>query len=295
MSFLQLDDKTILLFGVANRRSVAYHVSRVLEEAGARVLYVVRSEERKESVAKLLKDRKVFVCDVEQEEQIARLRAEVTQETDALHGILHSIAFADYSDGIQPFHETGKAQFLQAVDISCYSLTAMSNAMQELLHQDASVVAISISTTRMASESYGYMAPIKAALDSSLAFLTKSFSNFSRVRFNAVGAGLLKTSASAGNPRVCRCLPVCRAGDPPQGSPGHGRSRQRGGISVEPALQRNHSADVDRGCGDVDQLFRPGHRPQGDRVSRQLALATDCGWVLAALVGSLPRTSDLRH
>jgi enoyl-[acyl-carrier protein] reductase I len=65
---------------------------------------------------------------------------------------------------------------------------------------DASVVTISISTTTMASESYGFMAPIKAALDSSLAFLAKSFSRFSKVRFNAVGPGLLKTSASAGIP-----------------------------------------------------------------------------------------------
>jgi len=61
-------------------------------------------------------------------------------------------------------------------------------------------VTISISTTRMASENYGYMAPIKAALDSSLAFLAKSFSGFSRVRFNAVAPGLLKTAASAGIP-----------------------------------------------------------------------------------------------
>ncbi len=77
-------------------------------------------------------------------------------------------------------------QFLQAVDISCYSLTALANAFKDLLDPDASVVTISISTTKMASESYGYMAPIKAALDSSLAFLAKSFSQFSRVRFNAV-------------------------------------------------------------------------------------------------------------
>jgi len=62
------------------------------------------------------------------------------------------------------------------------------------------VVTISISTTRMASENYGYMAPIKAALDSSLAFLAKSFSRTSQVRFNAVAPGLLKTSASAGIP-----------------------------------------------------------------------------------------------
>jgi enoyl-[acyl-carrier protein] reductase I len=63
-----------------------------------------------------------------------------------------------------------------------------------------SVVTISISTTRMAAENYGYMAPVKAALDSSICFLAKSFSEFSRVRFNAVCPGLLKTSASAGIP-----------------------------------------------------------------------------------------------
>jgi enoyl-[acyl-carrier protein] reductase I len=76
----------------------------------------------------------------------------------------------------------------------------VSNALKNLLAADASVVAISISTTRMASENYGYMAPVKAALDWSLAFLAKSFSQFSRVRFNAVAPGLLKTSASAGIP-----------------------------------------------------------------------------------------------
>jgi enoyl-[acyl-carrier protein] reductase I len=200
MNFLELDGKTVLLFGVANKRSVAYHIGRALEEAGARVLYVVRSEARKESVAKLLADRTIFVCDVEREEDIVRLKEAVSGETEKLHGLVHSIAFADFSEGIKPFHETKKSHFLQAVDISCFSLIALANAFKDLLDQDASVVAISISTTRMASESYGYMAPIKAALDSSLAFLAKSFSQISRVRFNAVGAGLLKTSASAGIP-----------------------------------------------------------------------------------------------
>jgi enoyl-[acyl-carrier protein] reductase I len=76
----------------------------------------------------------------------------------------------------------------------------VANALKDVLDQRASVVTISISTTRMASESYGFMAPVKAALDSSLAMLAKSFSCFSQVRFNAVAAGLLKTSASAGIP-----------------------------------------------------------------------------------------------
>jgi len=198
--FLELQDKWIVVLGVANRKSVAYHVGRTLEEAGAHVVYVVRSRERRESTEKLLAGRDVLVCDVEFPEQIERLRGELAAMGQPCHGLVHSIAFADYEGGMKPFHETGKAQFLRAVDISCYSLIAVSNALRDLFAADASVVTISISTTRMASENYGFMAPIKAALDSSLAFLAKSFSPFSRVRFNAVGPGLLKTSASAGIP-----------------------------------------------------------------------------------------------
>lgn len=200
MDFLGLSQKTLLVFGVANRKSVAYHVGRLLAEAGANVVYVVRSPERRESVAKLLEGAEIYVCDVEHEDQIARLRQEVGSRHPKLAGLLHSIAFADYDESPRPFHETSKKAFLRSVDVSCYSLLALSRAFQDLLADDASVVTISISTTRMASESYGFMAPVKAALDSSLAFLAKSFSRFSRVRFNAVAPGLLKTSASAGIP-----------------------------------------------------------------------------------------------
>jgi len=200
MPFLQLADKTIVIFGVANRKSVAWHVGRVLREAGAVVVYVVRTEARRESVSKIVDGADVFVCDVEHEDQITRVRDEIAQRHPTVHGLVHSIAFADYSSGPKPFHETDKAAFLRSLDVSCFSLMAISRAFRSLLDTDASVVTISISTTRMASENYGYMAPIKAALDSSLAFLAKAFSRFSRVRFNAVAPGLLKTSASAGIP-----------------------------------------------------------------------------------------------
>jgi len=198
--FLGLRGKTLLVFGVANKKSVAYHVGKTLEDVGANVVYVVRSEERRQSVAKLLGTAEINVCDVEFDDQIARLHDDLTARGHRFAGLLHSIAFADYSDGVKPFHETPKQPFLRAMDISCYSLISLSNALKDLLEPNASVVTVSISTTRMASENYGYMAPIKAALDSSLTFLAKSFSQFSQVRFNAVAPGLLKTSASAGIP-----------------------------------------------------------------------------------------------
>jgi len=200
MDFLQLAGKRILVFGVANRKSVAYHAGRVLTEAGAECVYVVQNETVRESVAKLLAGREVFVCDVERDDQIARLRDELASRYDRFHGLVHSIAFADYSEGVKPFHETSKPAFLQAMDISCYSLIALSRALADLLDREGAVVTVSISTTRMAAENYGYMAPVKAALDSTIVFLAKSFSRFSQIRFNAVAPSLLKTSASAGIP-----------------------------------------------------------------------------------------------
>ncbi|MDA8563760.1 SDR family oxidoreductase [Mariniblastus sp.] len=201
MDFLKLSDKTIVVFGVANKKSVAWHIGMTLEEAGAKVVYVVRSPQRLESLQRLMADREVYVCDVEFEDQIEAVRDQIAAKHPQIDGLVHSIAFAAYDEsGIKPFHETGKQQFLRTIDISCYSFVAISNAFKGLLAKNASVITISISTTTMASENYGFMAPVKAALDSSLAFLTKSFSKFSNVRFNAVAPGLLKTSASAGIP-----------------------------------------------------------------------------------------------
>lgn len=200
MNFLDLTGKTLVVCGVANKRSVAFHVAKLLEEEGATVVYGVRSAARRESLMKLLPDREIQVCDVERDEEISRFAETVGRRHPCIHGLVHSIAFANYESFSGKFHEVRREDFLQCVSVSCYSLIALARAFQPLFDQHASVVAISISTTTMAVESYGYMAPAKAALDSAIAFLAKSFSRFSRVRFNAVRAGLLKTSASAGIP-----------------------------------------------------------------------------------------------
>lgn len=201
MDFLQLSEKNILIFGVANKKSIAWHSAQLLEEAGANVIYSVRSEQRKESILKLKPDATVYCCDVEKQEEIDSLKENIASQDITLHGIVHSIAFADYSAGWLPFHETPRSAFLQAVDISCFSFISIANAFKDLIDpEQGSILTISISTTRMAAENYGYMAPVKAALDSSICFLAKSFSQFSSVRFNAVCPGLLKTSASAGIP-----------------------------------------------------------------------------------------------
>jgi enoyl-[acyl-carrier protein] reductase I len=202
MDFLQLHGKTIVVFGVANRRSVAWAVTQVLAEAGARLVQVVRDAETRDRNGALLGDGPVLVCNVENDAEVAALPGAVAALVPTVDGLVHSIAFANYSGGFRPFHETLKRDFLQAMDVSCFSLINVANHLRPLLSPRASLVTLSISTTRMASESYGYMGPIKAALDSTVAFLAKGLSaaGLPEVRVNAVGAGLLKTSASAGIP-----------------------------------------------------------------------------------------------
>jgi len=200
MDFLDIAGKTVLVFGVANKKSVAFSVGEVLSQAKANVIYSVQSAARKESVAKILPAADIYVCDVEREHKIKKLAEDISKKYPKIHGIVHSIAFANYEEGLKPFHETRKKDFLQSIDISCYSLISIANAFKDLLDEKASVVTISISTTKMAAEPYGFMAPVKAALDSTLCFLAKSFSSFSQIRFNSVNAGLLKTSSSAGIP-----------------------------------------------------------------------------------------------
>jgi enoyl-[acyl-carrier protein] reductase I len=197
--FLGLSGKRVLVTGVANRKSVAWFVHKGLRDAGAEVVHSVRSAERRAQLEALLAPSPVLVCDVERPSEIESLAAAVRERHAPLDGLVHSIAFADYSRGPRAFEKTTREEFLQAIDVSCYSLIALAEALAPCFAPSASVVALSISSTTTAAESYGYMAPVKAALDSAVVFLAKSFAERG-VRFNAVRAGPLKTSASAGIP-----------------------------------------------------------------------------------------------
>lgn len=200
MSFLALEGKTFVVFGVANRKSVAWAIGRTLEEEGTKVIYSVRSEVRRKSLAPLLAGREIRVCDVEQAGAAEQLVKDIAKDHGPFHGLVHSIAFASYANGFKAFHDTPRADFLQAAAVSCFSLVEIARAFKPHLHPTASVVTIGISSLLVTPDNYGYMGPVKAALESTVRFLAKSFSADTEIRFNAVGSGPLKTSASAGIP-----------------------------------------------------------------------------------------------
>ena len=197
MDFLSVQGKTFLITGLANKKSVAYHTAMVLKDFGAELIFTVQNEKSKMNVERYFPHSEVFILDVEIQQDIEKSALLLKEKGVQLDGLLHSIAFANFSDP-RPFHETKWEDYLQADRISCFSLTAICNALKDLFKEDASVVTLSISNTKVTS--YGYMGPIKASLDVTVAYLAKSFSSFSNIRFNTVQSGPLKTSASAGIP-----------------------------------------------------------------------------------------------
>lgn len=198
MDLLQLKDKWFYIAGVANKKSVATFSAKMLQEAGANLIFSAQNEQNANAIKKIFPQSPVFLLDIESSEQLEALSDNILKYTDHLHGFLHSMAFANFSEGPRPFHETKLADYLQACHISSFSLVQMANQLKNILTPDASVVTISISNTK--ATSYGYLGPIKAMLETSVCYLAKSFSEFSNIRFNSIGAGPLKTSASAGIP-----------------------------------------------------------------------------------------------
>ena len=201
MSFLGLEGKKVVVFGVANKKSVAWFIGKTLEAEGATVLYSVRSEARRKSLEASLTGKKVYVCDVEEHGGPKQLAAQLAADGHTqIHGLVHSIAFANYSQGFKAFHDTLRGDFLQAATISAFSLVEVAGAFKPLMAKDGSIVTIGISSLLVTPDNYGYMGPLKAALDSSARFLAKSLSADTQIRVNVVGSGPLKTSASAGIP-----------------------------------------------------------------------------------------------
>lgn len=193
-----MNNEYFFITGVANKKSIATFVAQSIETEGGKLILAVEHEKNFESAKKLFPEAHIFILDVKKENIKEIIKNELEALNIKISGFLHSIAFANFSEGPKPFHETKREDFLEATTISSFSLVEISNALKDFFTPKASVVAISISNTN--ATSYGYLGPIKAMLESTISYLSKSFSEFSEVRFNSVKAGPLKTSASSGIP-----------------------------------------------------------------------------------------------
>ncbi len=209
-----LTGKLGLVLGVANKRSISWAVAQAAAAAGARIALTYPSERLEENVRELaatLDNAVVLPCDVTNDAQIAALTASLGQEFGGLDFVVHGAAFAPAAELSNRFIQTSREGFRIALDVSAYSLIALTNACVPLMdgRGGGSIVTLSHIGADRVFPNYNVMGVAKAALEASVRYLAADLGP-QNIRVNAVSAGPIKTLASAGIPGLSMMLQAQR-------------------------------------------------------------------------------------
>ena len=192
--------KTAVIFGLANKRSIAWAIAQKLQQAGWRLAITYQNErlalEAKDLIADL-PGADGFMCDVTQDDQLARLFADLKEKYGVLHGLVHSIGFAPEADLKGDFVNTTREGFRIAHDISVYSLIAVSRGVLPLMTSGGSIVTLTYYGAEKVVPRYNVMGVAKAALEATVRYLANDLGP-KNIRVNAISAGPIKTLASRG-------------------------------------------------------------------------------------------------
>lgn len=197
-----LEGKTGIVFGVANKRSIAWAMAQALAREGMRLAFSYQGERLKESVEALtstIPGSLLIQCDVTNDADIAAVYAEVDREFGRLDAVLHSVAYAPKEDLERDFVETSRDGFKIAHDISAYSLVSLTRAAMPLFEKTGggAVLALSYHGAQKAVEGYNVMGVAKASLEASVRYLAANLGP-KNVRVNAISAGPVNTLAARG-------------------------------------------------------------------------------------------------
>ena len=196
-----LEGKTGVVFGVANKRSIAWAIAKAWKEAGAKLIFNYQGERVKENVEELVSefgtDVPVYPCDVSKDGEIVAFFDKVKGHTDKLDLLLHSVAFAPKEALEGDFVSTSRAAFSAALDISAYSLVALSRAAAPMMTGGGSIVAMSYLGSVKVVPHYNVMGVAKAALESSTRYLAYDLGAH-KIRVNCISAGQVQTLVARG-------------------------------------------------------------------------------------------------
>jgi enoyl-[acyl-carrier protein] reductase I len=201
-SDLPLAGKTGVIFGVANKRSIAWAIAKAWHKAGAKLIFNYQGERLKENVEELAgefgADTPIFPCDVGSDEEIERFFGEVKERTDRIDLLLHSVAFAPREALSGEFVQTSRQAFSIAHDISAYSLVGLTRAALPFMEKNGgSVIAMTYLGAARVVPHYNVMGVAKAALEASVRYLANDLGQ-RKIRVNAISAGPMNTLAARG-------------------------------------------------------------------------------------------------
>ena len=195
-----LDGKTGLIIGVANKHSIAWAIAQSAASQGAKLLFNYQNERLKENVEELvatMPSSKAFPCDVGDDAQIDGLMSHVGKECGTLDFLVHSVAFAPREELTGQFVNTTRKGFAMALDVSAYSLVAVTRAAMPLMTEGGSVVTLTYLGAERVVPHYNVMGVAKAALEATVRYLAHDLGP-KNIRVNAISAGPIKTLASRG-------------------------------------------------------------------------------------------------
>jgi enoyl-[acyl-carrier protein] reductase I len=209
-----LTGKHGLVVGVANKRSISWAIADAVSRAGARLAVTFQGERLEENVRELaagLTDPLIAPCDVSDDAQIAALFENVEREFGGLDFVVHGAAFAPREELSAPFVQTSRAGFKTALDISAYSLIALSRGALPLMEKrgGGSIVTLTYLGSERVFQNYNVMGVAKAALESTVRYLAADLGP-KNIRVNAVSAGPIKTLAASGVSGFSSILQVYR-------------------------------------------------------------------------------------
>jgi enoyl-[acyl-carrier protein] reductase I len=199
MSF-SLDGRVAVVFGVANKRSIAWSIAQGLHQAGAKLAITyqnARLEQEAKDLILSLPDAEAFMCDVSRDEEIERLFSQLKQRYGKLHVLVHSVAFAPAEDMKADFLNTSREGFRIAHDVSVYSLIAVARAAAPLMEDGGSVITMTYYGAEKVVPHYNVMGVAKAALESTVRYLAYDLGP-KKIRVNAISAAAIKTLAARG-------------------------------------------------------------------------------------------------
>jgi len=196
-----LDGKSGIVFGVANRRSIAWAIAQAWHGAGAKLAFTYQGERLKDNVEELAgafgADTLILPCDVTRDEEIAKVFKVVADKFGTLHLLLHSVAFAPKDALEGQFINTSREAFRIAHDVSAYSLVALARAAAPLMTAGGSVIGMSYYGAEKVVPHYNVMGVAKAALEASTRYLAYDLGP-KRIRVNCISAGPVNTLAARG-------------------------------------------------------------------------------------------------
>jgi enoyl-[acyl-carrier protein] reductase I len=197
---VSLEGKTAVVFGVANKRSIAWGITQRLQAAGARLAVTYQNERLKEMAGELIESlpgAEAFQCDVTHDDEVDSLFGALKQRYGKLHIVVHSIAYAPADELKGDFVNTSREGFRIAHDVSVYSLIALSRAALPLMTEGGSIMTLSYYGAEKVVPRYNVMGVAKAALESTVRYLAYDLGKHN-VRVNAISAGPLRTLAAKG-------------------------------------------------------------------------------------------------